>query len=283
MPILRSMTLNYTLRRPILDCSLFVPPPLTFAEQTQESERGHAVQLQEQDRGDYPQELLQLRIRTLQDHISVHYPQTFIYIGSLLSILVIFLVLVVTLLALHVQDGKPWVLGFIVILILLFVAKMSFLSSVEKAHKGITTMLQTYNDQDMPHYGTLYRIRPSSHQQHCSSSLSWISRCAYRLNLGLPRWTIDLTTINHIDEYSFQNHPAEGPHASPQEILARQDELPTYRPKVEAEDDSVSLHQLPQHSQRPQLREVVLGEAQPPNYDEVVLDLDTPIQSATTH
>ncbi|KAF9943868.1 hypothetical protein BGZ65_000076, partial [Modicella reniformis] len=154
-------------------------------------------------------------------------------------------------------DGKLWVLGFIVILILIFVSKMSFLSLIEKAHTEINILLLSLNDQDMPEYGVLYRLRPSAHY---SSSLSWLSRCIYRLNLGLPRWTVDLTTIDHIDEYSYQDHPASDPHATPEEVVARENELPTYRPKLE--DD-------PQH------QEVVLAEARPPKYRDVIVEMET--------
>lgn len=119
--------------------------------------------------------------------------------------------------------------------------------------------LLSFNNQDMPHYGVLYRLRPSNPSLAHRSS-SWINRCAYRLNLGLPRWTVDLTTIDHIDEYSFQEHPATDPHATPEEIIARENELPTYRPK--AEND-------PEH------REVVLSESQPPKYQDVYLEMET--------
>jgi hypothetical protein len=71
---------------------------------------------------------------------------------------------------------------------------------------------------------------------------------------------MDLTTIYHIDDYSFQEHPATDPHATPEDIAARENELPTYRPK--AEED-------PQH------REVVLIESQPPKYQDVCLELET--------
>jgi hypothetical protein len=118
--------------------------------------------------------------------------------------------------------------------------------------------LLSFNNQDMAHYGVLYRLRPNNPSLAHHSS-SWISRCAYRLNLGLPRWTVDLTTIDHIDEYSFQEHPATDPHATPEEIIARENELPTYRPK--AEND-------PEH------REVVLSESQPPKYQDVYVEME---------
>ncbi|KAG0248365.1 hypothetical protein BG011_000151 [Mortierella polycephala] len=264
MPILRSIPILYTLKRPTLDQRQH-QPELTPAQQVEEAERGHAVL--HDDLGDYPDELFQLRVRTLQDHLSKHYPNTIIYIVSLIFVLLALIVLVATLLGLHATDGKPWVLGFIAIMILVFISKMSFLSRIEKAHKGIHNTLQSFNDQDMPHYGVLYRLRPMNHYSVAQSS--WLIRCAYRLNLGLPCWAIDLTTIDHIDEHSFQDHPASDPHASPEEILARENELPTYRPK--ADDDSPN-------------QDIVLDEALPPQYQEVVLELtNLPSQPAPAH
>jgi hypothetical protein len=46
--------------------------------------------------------------------------------------LVVTVALVATALGLHVEDGKPWVLGVIVVLILIFISKMMFLSRIEK-------------------------------------------------------------------------------------------------------------------------------------------------------
>lgn len=82
--------------------------------------------------GDYPSELLQLRLQAIQEHLSKHHPSTAIYIASLGAVLVITITLIATCLALHVSDGKPWVLGVIVIMILVFISKMSFLSRIEK-------------------------------------------------------------------------------------------------------------------------------------------------------
>ncbi|KAF9365185.1 hypothetical protein BGX34_010989 [Mortierella sp. NVP85] len=263
MPILRSMPLLYTLRRPTLDLTAH-QQQLTTLEQAEAEERGHAVV---GDLGDYPAELFQIRVQTLQEWLSSHYPPTSIYIASLVMILVATMALIATGLGLHVADGKPWVLGFIVVVIAIFISKMVFLSRIEKAHKDMNHQLLSFNNQDMSHYGVLYRLRPSnpSSAHHASS---WISRCAYRLNLGLPRWTVDLTTIDHIDEYSFQEHPATDPHATPEEIMARENELPTYRPK--AEND-------PEH------RELVLSESQPPKYQDVYLEMETLPQHHQQH
>ncbi|KAI8602320.1 hypothetical protein EDD21DRAFT_352864 [Dissophora ornata] len=259
MPILRMMPLTYTLRRPTLNLNQHLQrlQQLSPTDLAEHAERGHAVV--EEDLGNYPTELFQLRVRTIQEHISEHYPLTYVYIASLVMVLVVMVVLVATVLALHVSDGKPWVLGVIVIVILVFISKMSFLSRMEKAHKDITALLQSFNDQDMLNYGVLYRLRPL---HHSPAHTSFIYRCAHKLNLGLPHWSVDLTTIDHIDEYSFQDHPAEGPHASPEEIQAMENELPRYRPKAEADD----LNQ----------QELVLGEALPPKYQEVVVEIATP-------
>ncbi|KAK3844734.1 MAG: hypothetical protein J3R72DRAFT_521786 [Linnemannia gamsii] len=253
MPILRTFPLLHTLNRPILDTSSHQRP-----SQTEDAaERGHAVI---EDLGDYPSELLQLRLQAVQDHLSKHHPSTTVYLVSLGAVLVITITLIATCLALHVSDGKPWVLGVIVIMILVFISKMTFLSRIEKEHKGIASLLQTFNEQDMPHYSVLFRLRPrnyTSPQSTTSTRSDWPIRLAYRLNLGLPCWALDLTTIDHIDEFSFQDHPATDPHASPEEILARENELPTYRPKADQEDENVLDHR-------------VLGEALPPQYTDVV-------------
>ncbi|KAF9574083.1 hypothetical protein EC968_007475 [Mortierella alpina] len=246
MPILRAIPLQQTLKRPVLDLthSSARRPQLSSTQQAEEAERGHAVPDNEQDLGEYPVELFQLRLRTLQEHLSEHHPTTLVYITSLVVVFVILVVFLVTMLALHVSDGKPWVLGVIVIMILLFISKMSFLSRIEKS----------FNDQDMSRYGVLYRLRPR--QPSSATEHSWMVRFAHRLNLGLPCWAVDLTTIDHIDEHSFQDHPASDPHASPEEILARNDELPTYRPKADQD------------------HELVLSTALPPKYDEVALEME---------
>ncbi|KAF9954335.1 hypothetical protein BGZ72_004681 [Mortierella alpina] len=256
MPILRAIPLQPTLKRPVLDLthSTAHRPQLSSTQQAEEAERGHAVPENEQDLGEYPVELFQLRLSTLQEHLSEHHPTTLVYITSLVVVFVILVVFLVTMLALHVSDGKPWVLGVIVIMILLFISKMSFLSRIEKAHKTTTALLQSFNDQDMSRYGVLYRLRPR--QPSSTTEHSWIARFAHRLNLGLPCWAVDLTTIDHIDEHSFQDHPASDPHASPEEILARDNELPTYRPKADQD------------------HERVLSTALPPKYDEVALEME---------
>ncbi|KAH7036863.1 hypothetical protein BKA57DRAFT_474317 [Linnemannia elongata] len=269
MPILRTFPLLHTLNRPLLDTAAHQQP-----HQAEEAaERGHAAI--EGNLGDYPSELLQLRLQAIQSHLSKHHPSTAIYIASLGAVLVITITLIATCLALHVSDGKPWVLGVIVIMILVFVSKMAFLSRIEKEHKGIASLLQTFNEQDMPHYGVLYRLRPRAYSSPSPSTATtasgtrttrsdWPIRLAYRLNLGLPCWALDLTTIDHIDEFSFQDHPATDPHASPEEILARENELPTYRPKAEEEDNENGIEQ--HHSQQHR----VLGEALPPQYADIV-------------
>jgi len=129
MPILRTIPLLYTLRRPVLDTTSHQLP------HTQEdaAERGHAVI---EDLGDYPAELLQLRLQAVQDHLSKHHPSTAIYVTSLGAVLVVTIVLIAAALALHVSDGKPWVLGVIVVMILVFISKMSFLSRIEKVVVG---------------------------------------------------------------------------------------------------------------------------------------------------
>ncbi|KAG0312867.1 hypothetical protein BGZ97_010760 [Linnemannia gamsii] len=102
----------------------------------------------------------------------------------------------------------------------------------------------------MPHYAASETTtRPRS---------DWPIRLAYRLNLGLPCWALDLTTIDHIDEFSFQDHPASDPHASPEEILARENELPTYRPKEDEQDHEHGIEHR------------VLGEALPPQYADIM-------------
>ncbi|CAO3567723.1 unnamed protein product [Mortierella alpina] len=268
MPILRAIPLQQTLKRPVLDLSHTTAhrPPLSATQQADEAERGHAVPDHEQDLGDYPLELFQLRLNALQAHLSEHHPTTLVYISSLIVVFVVLVVFLVTMLALHVSDGKPWVLGVIVIMILLFISKMSFLSRIEKAHKTTTALLQSFNDQDMVRYGVLYRLRPR--QPSSATEHRWIARFAHRLNLGLPCWAVDLTTIDHIDEHSFQDHPASDPHASPEEILARDNELPTYRPKADQD------------------HELVLSTALPPKYDEVALEMNpipTPASPAPSH
>ncbi|KAF9152153.1 hypothetical protein BG015_005706 [Linnemannia schmuckeri] len=269
MPILRTFPLLHTLNRPLVETS-----STSHHQHTEEAaERGHAAI--EGDLGDYPSELLQLRLQAIQDHLSKHHPSTAIYIASLGAVLVITITLIATCLALHVSDGKPWVLGVIVIMILVFISKMAFLSLIEKEHKRIASLLQTFNEQDMSHYGVLYRLRPRTYSSPSPSSTEttatgirrtrsdWPIRLAYRLNLGLPCWALDLTTIDHIDEFSFQDHPATDPHASPEEILARENELPTYRPKAEEEDIENGIeHHHSQHR--------VLGEALPPQYNDIV-------------
>ncbi|KAF9930303.1 hypothetical protein FBU30_000649 [Linnemannia zychae] len=264
MPILRTYPLLYTFNRPTLDTTAHHQP-----SQTEDAaERGHAVT---EDLGDYPVELLQLRLQAVQDHVSKHYPSTMIYIVSLGAVLAFMITLIATCLALHVSDGKPWVLGLIVIMILVFISKMSFLSRIEREHKAIASLLQTFNEQDMPHYGVLYRLRPRPYILPSSlmsatapsgrTKKDWPTRLLYRLNLGLPCWALDLTTIDHIDEYSFQDHPATDPHASPEEIQARENELPSYCPKADQDEDGNSSTG---HHHR------VLGEALPPQYDDIV-------------
>ncbi|KAG0042945.1 hypothetical protein BGZ83_012003 [Gryganskiella cystojenkinii] len=257
MPILRSIPLLLTLRSPTLD--------LKGVLQLDEQEQGHAVDsdlsvaTSQVSLGEYPVELFQLRLKSLQEHLDHHFPSTFIYITSLVTILVILIVFVATVLAVSVKNGgQVWVLGVIAVLILTFVAKMSFLSRMEKAQKSIAELLQTFNDQDMVRYGVLYRLRPRPH-----SIQTRTIRMVYRINLGLPCWAADLTTIDHIDEYSFHDHPASDPHASEEEILARDNELPSYQPKTEPNTLNDSQHQ-----------DVVLGEALPPKYHEVVVDMD---------
>ncbi|KAF9173085.1 hypothetical protein BGX21_005740 [Mortierella sp. AD011] len=274
MPILRSMPLRYTLKKPLLDLDYISPLPQPPPLSPDEAERGHAVHqpldLEDMaDFGDYPAELFQLRAKSIQEHVSSHYPPTYLYVASLTTVLIITVALLVTALALHVSDGKPWVLGAIIILILIFISKMSFLSRIEKAHKDIINLLQSFNDQDMSNYGVLYRVRLSDHQTYIMNSSRFV-RYAYSLNLGLPQYTVDLTTINHIDEYSFQDHPATDPHASPDEVLARENELPKYRPKAETSEGEQSGRG--QHQQ--QQGELILGESHPPKYDDVIVEID---------
>lgn len=97
---------------------------------------------------------------------------------------------------------------------------------------------------------------------------------AYCFNLGLPCWAADLTTIDHIDEFSFHDHPASDPHATEEEILERDNELPSYQPKTEP-DMLLNSGQ-----------DIVLGEALPPKYQEVVVDIneseDSSVHSASS-
>ncbi|KAG0347413.1 hypothetical protein BG004_007774 [Podila humilis] len=167
---------------------------------------------------------------------------------------------------------------------------------MEKANKQTLKLLQSINEQDMPRYGVLYRLRPRLiHHHHSSASSSSPSssssspsttlvvpslpiRIAYRLNLGLPCFAIDLTTIDHIDEHSFgQYDPTLDPHASADEILARENELPTYQPKAE-EGDEVQQGNTSSSSSS---HVVVLCEALPPQYDDVVIEMPDQTPAAT--
>lgn len=129
----------------------------------------------------------------------------------------------------------------------------------QQAQKSTTELLQTFNDQDMVRYGVLYRLRPRHHPVGTR-----MERLVYRFNLGLPCWTADLTTIDHIDEYSFHDHPASDPHASEEEIMARDNELPSYQPK--AEPDMLNGNGGQHH------QDIVLGEALPPKYQEAMIE-----------
>ncbi|KAF9439342.1 hypothetical protein BGZ76_000003 [Entomortierella beljakovae] len=256
MAILRSMPLRYTRRKPILDLEYIQPHSQSVESTPEEAERGHAVHpsinLEETiSFGDYPPDLFQLRVHIIQEHITTHFPSTFIYIASLATVLVVTVALIVTALAINVSDGKPW------------------------EHKEIVNLLQSFNDQDMSNYGVLYRIRPSDLPTSTMNNSRFI-RLAYRLNLGLPQHNIELTTISHIDQFSFQDHPASDPHASPEEILARENELPKYHPKAETDEDSNNNINNNPHQQT---GEIVLGESHPPNYDDIVLEITTSVQS----
>ncbi|KAG0301103.1 hypothetical protein BGZ98_008614 [Dissophora globulifera] len=260
MAILKSIPLDYTYKQPILDVTYRThqqQQPLSPAELADQAERGHAS-VQDEDLGSYPTEALQLRTRTLQDYITLHYPPTFVYLMSLAFVVLVVVAVIIAVLLHHASDSKPWLLTVIAVVFLIFICKMSFISRMEKAHKGISALLQSINDQDMPNYGVLYRLRPWPYDP---TRFSFIIRCANRLNLGLPCYAIELTTMDHIDEHSFQEHPATDPHASPEDVLARDNELPTYRPKEEVEDA--------------RRQEIVLVESLPPKYQDVVVDIDT--------
>ncbi|KAF9585692.1 hypothetical protein BGW38_001209 [Lunasporangiospora selenospora] len=248
MPILASMPLALTLRKPHLD---------TYSQQ-QEQPSGQQPQLH---LGTYPEELFRTRINAIQNGINECYPSTYIYLFSLAFIFTLTIAAIATALALGVSDGKPWVLGLIVIMILIFVSKMSFLSRVEKANKRISELLLTFNLDDMTNYEVLYRLRPSDHSvpvpEQCRQRPFW-QRALSRLNLGLPGFAIDLTTIDHIDMHSFQNHPASDPHADPAEIEAMENELPSYQPKGNRIGATADLS---------------LDEALPPKYHDVVIEM----------
>ncbi|KAG0339327.1 hypothetical protein BG000_002349 [Podila horticola] len=154
------------------------------------------------------------------------------------TVAIVVIVFLATVLSLQVTDGKPWVLGVIMIMILLFISKMT------RPREPVVS--------------------------------SWPIRVAYRLNLGLPCWTIDLTTIDHIDEHSFGHDPALDPHATVDEILARENELPTYRPKADEDDEEG-------HGTEGGPVVMVLREAQPPQYDDIVVEMPTlPVTAAST-
>ncbi|KAF9338330.1 hypothetical protein BG006_005312 [Podila minutissima] len=269
MPILRSLPILHTYRTPQLDLKGDLPHDnialsSSSAEPNTTTSSSLSIHGAPLYQNDYPPELFQVRARAIQTQLATH-PSTLIYLFSLATVAIVLIVFLATVLGLQVTDGKPWVLGVIVIMILLFISKMTFLSRMEKANKHTMALLQSINEQDMPRYGVLYRLRPRE-----PVVSSWPIRVAYRLNLGLPCWTIDLTTIDHIDEHSFGRDPALDPHATVDEILARENELPTYQPKAEEDDDE-------SHGSGDGPVVMVLREAQPPQYDDVV---ETPTRQA---
>ena len=134
MPILRSLPLLLTLKKPTLDLQGFSQKQ---EQQTpQQQEQGQVIDLSVATShvplGEYPLELFQVRVKTLQEHLTLHFPSTYFYVASLVTVLVFFVAFMITLLALHVSDGKLWVLGVIAVMILTFVSKMSFLARMEK-------------------------------------------------------------------------------------------------------------------------------------------------------
>ncbi|KAG0032040.1 hypothetical protein BGZ81_011807 [Podila clonocystis] len=273
MPILRSLPVLHTYRTPQLDLKDDLPQdniaPSSSTEPSASTSSSLSIHGAPLYQNDYPPELFEVRARAIQTQLASH-PSTLIYLFSLATVIIVLIVFLATVLSLQVTDGKPWVLGVIVIMILLFISKMTFLSRMEKANKHTMALLQSINEQDMPRYGVLYRLR--SREPVVSS---WPIRLAYRLNLGLPCWTIDLTTIDHIDEHSFGHDPALDPHATVDEILARENELPTYQPKAEEDDEEVHGSGAPVV--------MVLREAQPPQYDDIVVEMPTrPTPSAST-
>ncbi|KAF9428457.1 hypothetical protein BGZ94_002334 [Podila epigama] len=316
MPIIRSLPVLHTFRTPRLDLNYNNGHPSTTIT-TNDPSSSLSIHGAPLYQNDYPPELFQVRAQAIQTHLDSHYPSTAIYLVSLATVVVFLIIFVSTLLALHVSDGKPWVLGVIVIMILVFISKMTFLSRMEKANKQVMKLLQTSNEQDMPRYSVLYRLRrrniyttpdtaaidhttttTTTTTEHTTTtsipepmttashpSPSFILRVAHRLNLDLPCWMIDLTTIDHIDEFSFHQDPALDPHASVDEILARENELPTYQPKENSDDEDVDhlgRHArigsgpepiLSSSSSQPPSSTVVLCEALPPQYDEIVIEM----------
>lgn len=134
MPILRSIPLLLTLKKPTLDLQGFSQKQ--EQHNPRHEELGQVIDLSvatsQVPLGEYPLELLQVRVKTLQEHLTSHFPSTWFYVASLVTVLVFLVAFVITLLALHVSDGKLWVLGVIAVMILTFVCKMSFLARMEK-------------------------------------------------------------------------------------------------------------------------------------------------------
>lgn len=138
MPILRSLPILHTYRAPQLDLKDDHPhdnlaPSSSSSNEpntttTSSSLSIHGAPLYQND---YPPELFRVRARAIQAQLATH-PSTLIYVFSLVTVAIILVVFLATVLALQVTDGKPWVLGVIVIMILLFISKMTFLSRMEK-------------------------------------------------------------------------------------------------------------------------------------------------------
>ncbi|KAF9973569.1 hypothetical protein BGZ73_003177 [Actinomortierella ambigua] len=248
MPILRSMPLVLGLRTPVLDLKL---------AETQ------GVQL-----GDYPNELFLSRTKALDQHLKQTYPSSLAYHLSLAFIVVLVLVTIAVLAALHSSNAQPWILLVIAVMILLFVVKMFFLSRLDKANHLLLEQLQQFNDQDMPVYGVLYRMR-KSHE----APKAFLSRVLFRIHLNLPSWIVELTTIDHIDEYSFapdlspagyDDQSGEGVEGGQTSPLDEEGYSGVGMPS------NSQIHELPMYRPRAGGNSTFLAESSPPSYDEVV-------------
>ncbi|KAG0241399.1 hypothetical protein BGW41_005970 [Actinomortierella wolfii] len=248
MPILRSMPLVLGLRAPVLD--------LKLAEM-------QGVQL-----ADYPNELFLSRTKALDQHLKLTYPSSLAYHVCLGVIVVVFVSTIAVLCVLHSSNAQPWILLVITGMIILFVVKMFFLSRLEKANQLLLEQLQQFNDQDMPVYGVLYRMR-KNHE----APKALFDRILFRLHLGLPSWVVELTTIDHIDEYSFA--PDLSPIGSDEDDDNDLEAGGRWSHTTGEDDSGVGtqsyMHELPMYRPRAGGNSTFLAESSPPSYDEVVV------------
>ncbi|KAF9161963.1 hypothetical protein DFQ26_004004, partial [Actinomortierella ambigua] len=253
MPILRSMPLVLGFRAPVLDLKL---------AETQ------GVQLD-----DYPNELFLSRTKALDQHLRQTYPSSLAYHLCLSLIVVLVFVTIAVLCVLHSSNAQGWILLFIAVMIVLFVVKMFFLSRLDKANHLLLEQLQQFNDQDMPVYGVLYRMR-KSHE----APRALLDRFLYRLHLNLPSWIVELTTIDHIDEYSFAPDlsPLGYENQNDEEAEGRSSSAPSPLDGdgfsgVGTPSSSNQMHELPLYRPRAGGNSTFLAESSPPSYDEIVV------------